>query len=426
MSSRPPNDAAAEKRLLIALAAVQFVCVSDFVIVSPLGPVLMRTFDVGPTQLGALVSAYTFSAAVAGFAGALFVDRFDRRQLLLVLFAVFALALLAASAAPSYPTLMAARVLGGAVGGLAGATVYTIIGDVVPESRRGAATGVVMTAFAVATVAGVPIGLLFAGWFGWHAPFLALALLAVLVGGYARRVLPRIDAHLRPASPDSHPVLDALRPIGQVLRNANHLRAYLFVVLLSFSAFMVIPYIAVYTTSNVGVTERQLPLIYLAGGAATLFTARLIGRLADRHGHKRVYRAVAAASIVPLLLTTHLPPVAFGWALLVAVLFFVIVSGRMVPGNAIITGCAVPRLRGTFMSLNASIQSLAQAAATFLAGLIIGRGADGRLEHFGTVGWCGVAATIAAMLWVRWLRPGVEPATESVARPEVDSGARTP
>jgi predicted MFS family arabinose efflux permease len=112
--------------------------------------------------------------------------------------------------------------------------------------------------------------------------------------------------------------------------------------------------------------------------------------------------------------------VAFGWALLVAVLFFVIVSGRMVPGNAIITGCAVPRLRGTFMSLNASIQSLAQAAATFLAGLIIQRGADGRLEHYGTVGWCGVAATIAAMLWVSWVRPGIEPATGSATEPATE------
>jgi predicted MFS family arabinose efflux permease len=161
------TDPRSEARLLLALAAIQFVYVADFMVMSPLGPVLMRTFGIGPGEFGLLVSVYTFSAAAAGFLGALFVDRFDRRRVLLVLFGIYVAALLGAAFAPGYPMLLAARALGGAAGGLMGATVYTVIADQIPEERRGAATGMVMSAFSLATIAGVPIGLLFAGWFGW-------------------------------------------------------------------------------------------------------------------------------------------------------------------------------------------------------------------------------------------------------------------
>jgi predicted MFS family arabinose efflux permease len=398
----------AESRLLLALAAIQFVYIADFMVLSPLGPVLMRTFDVEPRAFGLLISASTFSAAVCGLVGALFVDRFDRRRVLLVLFALFIVALLGASVAPGYWTLLAARVLGGGAGGLMGATVYTVIGDQIPEERRGAATGKVMTAFALATVAGVPIGLVFAGWFGWHAPFVFMAGIATAVYAFAWRAVPSMKEHVRAPDPEVHPVRAALWPVAAVLRHPNHLRAYLFVVLLMFSAFMIVPFIALYNTINVGVTERQLPVIYLLGGAATLFTSRIVGRMADRFGTKRTYRAIGIASILPILALTHLPEVSFWIALLVSVAFFVVVPSRMIPAMAIVTSSAVPRLRGTFMSINASVQSLAQAAASFAAGAMIVRDAGGRLEHFDRVGWIAVAATVAAIVWVEWIRSGQE------------------
>ena len=396
-----------EARLLLALASIQFVYVADFMVLSPLGPVLMRSFGIGPREFGLLVSVYTFSAAGAGIVGALFVDRFDRRRVLLTLFAVYIGALLAAAFAPGYATLLGARALGGAAGGLMSATVYTVIADRIPEARRGAATGFVMSAFSLATVAGVPIGLLFAGWFGWHAPFFFVAGLAALAWINARRVLPEMGAHLQRRDRDVHPVRAALAPVVAVLREPAHLRAYAFVMLMMLSAFLVIPFISLYMTGTVGVTETQLPVLYLVGGAATLITSRLIGRYADRVGRKRMYRLLAIASVVPLLLTTHLPAVPFAWAVAASTLFFVIVPGRMIPAIALVTSTAVPRLRGTFMSLNASVQSLSQAAGAYIAGSLLVRTADGRIESYGTVGWIAVAVTLVSVAWVETLRPAV-------------------
>ena len=160
-------------------------------------------------------------------------------------------------------------------------------------------------------------------------------------------------------------------------------------------------------TGTVGVTETQLPVLYLVGGAATLVTSRLIGRFADRVGRKRMYRLLAVGSVVPLLLTTHLPAVPFAWAVAASTLFFVIVPGRMIPAIALVTSTAVPRLRGTFMSLNASVQSLSQAAGAYIAGTLLVRTADGRIESYGTVGWIAVAVTLASVVWVETLRPAV-------------------
>jgi len=190
----------------------------------------------------------------------------------------------------------------------------------------------------------------------------------------------------------------ALAQVAEVFRNRDHLHAFALVVTLTLGAFTVIPFISPYLVSNVGLTLDDLPLIYLAGGLMTLFTARLIGRLADRHGKHRVFVAVALISAAPIMLVTHLPPVPLAVAITVTTLFMVFVSGRFVPAMAMITAAVQPRLRGSFMSVNASVQQLGSSIATLGAGLVIGRAANGTLTHYGSVGLFAVAATLVAVL----------------------------
>ncbi len=388
----------------MVLAAVQFTVLADFMTMSPIGPVLMDAFAIGPQALGWLVAVYTFSAAISGVLGALFADRFDRKHLLLALYALFVVSLIACSVAPGYPALLFARAAGGAFGGVLGAVVMTIVGDAIPESRRGQATGVVMTAFAVATIAGVPIGLLLAGHFGWHAPFALLAVLSAGVWLCAWRWLPSMAGHLQPG--DGAPRRSSVGAIIAVLSRPQHLRAYLLVVMVMSTAFLVIPYISLYMALNVGIGIKDLPIVYLVGGGATLFSARLIGRLSDRLGKPRIFRWLAAAAVVPLIAITHLPPVGLIGATLASLAFFVLVSGRMIPMMAIVTSAADPALRGTFMSLNQTVQSLSQGAATSVASLMLGRAGDGRLLHYDWVGWLAVAISLASCYWVgRVVRP---------------------
>ncbi len=398
-SALPHLELRSARPLLAVLAGIQFSHIVDFMIMMPLGPQFMTLFGIGPQQFSLLVSSYTLTAALAGLLAALFIDRFDRRHALLALYAGFSLATLACALAPGYHWLLLARAGAGAFGGVLSASVFAIVGDVIPDSRRGAAMGTVMSAFSLAAVAGVPIGLVLANAFGWRAPFLLLAALGLAILLVAARYVPRLQGHVHHAQGRS-----AWAQFAEVFRRPNHLHAFALVGTLTVGAFSVIPFISPFMVANVGLTLGDLPWIYLSGGLMTLFTARLFGRLADRHGKRRVFVAVASMSAVPILLVTHLPPAPLALALGVTTLFMVFVSGRFVPAMAMITASVEPRLRGSFMSVNASVQQLGSAVATLGAGLVIGRTASGALTHYGSVGVFAACATLAAVLIGRRLR----------------------
>jgi predicted MFS family arabinose efflux permease len=273
--------------------------------------------------------------------------------------------------------------------------VQTMIGDAIPYARRAKASGIVATAFSISTVAGVPFSLWLANLLNWRAPFVVIALLSLVFVSIGVKILPEFRQHL---NKEEHSHL--LAASFAVLRDVNHLRALSFSALLIFSGFTVIPYITVYAVNNVGIAQESVPIIYLAGGAATLFTARFIGHTADKRGKVEIYRAVALATVVPLLLVTHLGVVPLWAWVSCTTVFFVLVSGRMIPAMAIITSAAQPNLRGTFMSLNGTVQSLAMGLATTLAGFITSLDASGKIVGYSHVGYVAVFANLVAVAFV--------------------------
>ena len=392
-----PLDLARERILLLTLAGVQFAHILDFMIMMPLGPILIRELAIDTHEFGLLVSSYTFSAAFSGVLAATFVDRYERKRLLLAMFGLFAAATLACGLAPGYWPLLLARCAAGAFGGVLGSMVQTIVGDLIPFERRGRASGTIMSAFSLATVAGVPMSLYLATHFGWRFPFLFIAALAAGLLALGWKMLPTLRGHLVSAVIGETERAHPLAAMGAVLRDANHLRALLFIALIMFSGFMVIPYITLYSVANVGIRQEDLYLLYLAGGTATFFTSRLIGRLADRHGKVRVYRVVALLSMAPLLIQTHLVPIPLWLMVIVATVFFILVPGRMVPAMAIVTSAAQQRLRGTFLSITGAIQQLAAGVAAWIGGLIIAQDAAGHILRYHLVGYLAVVATLLAM-----------------------------
>jgi len=391
---------AGERSLVLVLAAIQFTHIMDFMIMMPLGPQLMRVMFISPYQFGLLVSAYTLTAAVAALAVAFYTDRFDRRKTLLFLYAGFVASTLLCGIAPGYGTLLAARAVAGAFGGVAGATVHSIIGDAVPEQRRGAATGMIMSAFALSSIIGVPIGLVLAAHYSWRAPFLLLVVVSTLVLILAWKVLRPMRSHI--VEGVAHRPLDQMKA---VLGTANHLRAFVFMFALMFAGFSVIPFISPYMVANVGLKETDLPYLYLFGGLATAFSSRYIGKLADRYGKRQIFTLIGLISIAPLLITTNLPPVPVPVAIFASVIFMVFVSGRFVPAMALVISSVHPPLRGGFMSINSAIQQLGLGAASLLAGTIIGHGVGGTLTRYWLVGFIAVGATLLAIALAWRVKP---------------------
>jgi predicted MFS family arabinose efflux permease len=389
-----PHERRTERVVLLVLAAVQFTTIVDFMVVMPLGPQLMRTLKIGPAEFGLIVSSYTFAAGAMGLIASSMVDRFDRRTAFVALYAGFLLGTLFCALAPNYHLLVAARVATGACGGVLGGMAMAIIGDVFPENRRGRATGSLMSAFALASVAGVPLGLYLGTTYGWHIPFVALVILGAPILALAWFALPPLRGHL--GRVHAHP----LRSLFENFSQPNHLNAFALIVSLMIGGFAVIPYISPYFVANVGMSEEELPLVYVAGGVLTLGSAPVIGRLADRYGKLRMYRVIAPLSALLLVVITHLPPASAALAVAAFGLLTVANSGRMIAAMAMITGSVLPHRRGGFLSANSSIQHLSAGLGAYLGGLIITQATpEGPMEHFGVVGWIAGASTLAS-LWL--------------------------
>lgn len=381
--------------ILFILAAIQFVNMIDFVIMMPLGPKLSQAFDLTPKQFGLLVSVYTFSASVFGLIASIFIDRVDRKTALLVLFIGFSGGTFLCAIAPTYELLMAARIFTGLFGGILSAMVYSFIADVIPIERRGKAIGIVMSAFSVASVVGIPLGLYFANLFSWHAPFLFLAILCVGILWMGWMYLPSIKGHLVNTKKITH---DPFRLLKAVFTNRNQLMALGLVIMLNFSGFCVVPFIAKYMVANVKLTELELPYIYFTGGLFTFFTSRLVGRLSDKYNKSLVFVVIATISVIPLLSITNLPPVSLWVALIVTTVLFICNGARYVPAMALVTSSVELERRGSFMTISSAFQHMAAGFGSFIAGHIVRENKYKELMNFQTVGFISLAALLVCIL----------------------------
>jgi len=381
-----------ERWLLITLASIQFTSVLDFMIMMPLGPQLTQLFDISASQFGFLVSAYTFSAGLSGLLAATYIDRFGRKQMMLILYPLFGVAALACSFAPTYAWLITARVASGFFGGVLMALSQTIVAEVIPFERRGRAMSVVMTSFSVATVAGVPLALFLVSHFNWHTPFLVIAMMVGVCVAVASQTLPSLKGHVEAAA--GSPGAGLLSNLRGVLIDPNHLKAYAMSVSMVFTGFVVVPYITLYLQNNARFTAHEIPYVYLCGGVATLISARFIGHWSDRAGKAHAFRLLALVMPLPLIAITLSEVLPMPGILAVAAMLFVVMSGRMIPGMALIGASADPRRRGSFMTLNSAVQSLGMGLAALVGGLILGREADGQLTHYWVAALVGSAASL--------------------------------
>ena len=382
-----------ERSLLLLLATVQFTHIVDFMLMMPLGPQLMSDLHIGPARFSALVSAYTISSGVFGFLAAPFIDRFDRRKLLLFAYGGFICGTLVCALSANAGTLLVGRAVSGTFGGLSLAMVMSIISDIIPPERRVWAMGMIMAAFSAAAALGVPFGLQLAQKIRWEAPFFMLAGIAMIVWIIVFLRLPAVRGHLH------HSQDDPMRAMKELIRDSNAGRALLFMTATVFGHFAIIPLLSSYLVGNVGLPSNDLFLVYLTGGVATVFTAPLVGRLADKLGRKRVFTfLVGVACVVTLLMTNagHLPV----WVvLLLAAGFFIFASGRFIPGQAIMTLAVPASRRGAFMSLSGCARDLAMGlAATIAGGIVTLDPASGRLENFNMLGWLAVAAALISIV----------------------------
>jgi predicted MFS family arabinose efflux permease len=388
--------------LVALLAFVQFTIILDFMIMSPLGAIIMPALNITATQFGVAVSAYAFSAGISGILAAGFADRFDRKRLLLFFYVGFILGTALCALAPNYHLLLLGRIVTGLFGGVIGSVVLAIITDLFPLQLRGRVMGFVQTAFAASQVLGIPAGLFLSNHWNWHVAFGALVGLAIVGIAAVLLVMKPVDGHLR-LKQDKTAFRHLIATVGQ----PRYTLAFAVTTLLATGGFMLMPFGSAFTVHNLGIDIVDLPTIYLISGLFSIFTGPLVGRASDAFGKFPTFVFGSAVSVVMVLIYTHLGRVSLTTVIVVNVLMFVGIFSRMIPSQALISAIPEPSQRGSFSAISASLQQLSGGLGSVLAAAIIAQNADGSLRHFDWLGYIVVGTSMASLIAMYFVQKSV-------------------
>jgi predicted MFS family arabinose efflux permease len=388
--------------VVAVLAFLQFTIILDFMIISPLGAIVMPELHITTRQFGWAVSVYAFSAAASGILSSGFADRFDRKRLLLFFYAGFILGTVMCAFAPSYHWLLLARIVTGLFGGVIGSIVLAIATDLFPMEMRGRVMGFVQTAFAASQVLGLPAGLFFANLWNWHAPFLAIVAIAapasLVIAFYMRPVAGHLGLR-QETSPWRH--------FLHTLFNPDYTIAFAVTAILATGGFMLMPFGSAFLVNNVGIDLQHIPTIYLVTGLCTVFAGPLIGRAADKFGKYQTFCFGSAVSIIMVPIWTNMGPSSLAVVILVNVLLFVGIFSRIIPSQALLSAIPEVTKRGSFNAISASLQQFAGGIASLIAGVVIMQEPNGHLLHFGWLGDIVIGTTLVSLVLMYFVHKNV-------------------
>lgn len=383
-----------QKIIVFILASINFTHILDFMIMMPLGNYLMPHFKITPEQFSYVVASYSISAFVSGLAAMAFVDRFDRKKVLMLAYTGFLIGTFCCGIAPSHYLLIASRIVAGLFGGILGAQVLSIVSDSFTYETRGKAMGYLFSAFSFASVVGIPLGLFLASKFGWHTPFFFISGLGAIILFSITKFLPSFTAHLIDKDKREQPLV----VIGKILSNKLNLTGFALSATLMMGHFLIIPFLNPYMQHNVGFNEWQRNLVYIVGGIATIFSAPMAGKLADKYGKHKVFYCFALLSLIPIYVITHLTQMPYYYVLCITGIWFVLSSSRNIPAQALVSNLVPPQQRGSFQSFNSCVTSAFVGLASLIAGKIVTQNsATGKLEHYTTTGFLSIGVVLLAL-----------------------------
>jgi predicted MFS family arabinose efflux permease len=379
-----------QKFAIFMLAITMFTVVLDFMVMSPLGDILMKSLSIKPAHFGLAVSAYAFSAGISGLLTAGFADRYDRKKLLLFFYSGFIAGTILCGVANTYPLLVGARIITGLFGGVIGSIAMAIVADLFDLQHRGRVMGFMQMGFGASQVLGIPIGLYLANIWGWHAPFLWVAAMAVIIALLIAAKLKPLTKHLAVQKDKS-----ALKHLFHTVAKKDYRIGFTATALLSIGGYMMMPFGSAFAINNLGVTQHQLPLLFMIAGVSTLFIMPMIGKISDKIDKFRIFCVASVWMMITVAIYTNFSVTPLWLVIAMNVIMMGGIMGRMIPSTALITGIPALNDRGAFMSINSSLQQIAGGIAAAVAGMIVvQKDKFSPLEHYNTLGYIIICISV--------------------------------
>lgn len=361
-----PPFSSYQKYIIVLLALLQFTVILDFMVISPLGDILMKKLDMTTANFGLTVSAYAFSAGISGLLAAGFADKFDRKKLLIFFYTGFIIGTVCCALATNYTLLLAARIVTGLFGGVIGSVSLAIVTDLFVIHQRGRVMGFIQMAFASSQILGIPLGIYFANHWGWHSSFLMIAGLGILILVTIVIKMKPVVKHLELQS-DKSPFLH----LWHTLSNKDYQVGFMAIAFLSIGGFMLQPFGSAFLVNNIKISQLDLPMVFFYTGLSVLFIMPIIGKLSDKVNKFWLFTAGSLLTIVIIIIYTNLGPVPLWQIVGLTMIMFMGIMSRMVPATTLNTGIPEMKDRGAYMSITSSMQQIAGGIAAVCAGLIV-------------------------------------------------------
>jgi len=390
--------------IIAILTIIQFSVILDFMVLSPLGVFLIKSWHIHPSQFGIVVSVYAFSAGISGILAAGFADKFDRKKFLLFFYVGFLGGTLLCAISPNYNFLLFARIITGVFGGVIGSISFAIISDLFKMEVRGRVMGFVQMAFAASQILGLPIGLVLANRFGWHSPFWMITAFCLGVGVIIAMYMKPVDEHLKIRSDQRHPFHHLIKTVSQ----SHYLRAFMATTLLATGGFMLMPLGSTFSNFNLGIRLDQLWILYGISGVFTILTGPAIGKWSDKIGKYTIFVVGSLISIAMVAIYTNLGITPLWLIIILSILLYIGISSRMISSSALMTAVPEPQDRGAFMSINASVQQIAGGIAAAIAGFIVVQTKTGVLLHYNRLGYVVIGTMTITLVMMYFLNRYVE------------------
>ena len=374
---------------IVILALTQFSVVLDFMVMSPLGDLIMKNMKITPNQFGLVVSCYAFSAGISGFFTASIADKFDRKKLLLIFYAGFILGTLLCGLATSYWLLVSARIVTGIFGGVISSISLAIVADIFEINQRGRVMGFLQMGFGMSQILGIPISLFLATTWNWQAPFYLIVGLATIIFIIGFFVLKPVVGHLELQRDNP------IKHMWKTISNRDYRIGFLATAFMSLGGYLMMPWGSSFSVNNVGISQKDLPLMFMIIGISTFTVMPIIGKLSDKFNKYSIFVGSSILMIISVVVYTHLGQASFAVLVIVNMVMMAGIMARMIPSQALTTAVPALKDRGAFMSINSSLQQMAGGIAALVGGsIVLQKDENSPLERFDLLGYVVIAAIL--------------------------------
>ncbi len=374
---------------IVILALTQFSVVLDFMVMSPLGDLIMKNMKISPNEFGLVVSCYAFSAGLSGFFTASIADKFDRKKLLLIFYAGFILGTLLCGLATSYWFLVSARIVTGIFGGVISSISLAIVADIFEINQRGRVMGFLQMGFGMSQILGIPISLFLATTWNWQAPFYLIVGLATIIFIIGFFVLKPVVGHLELQRDNP------IKHMWKTISNRDYRIGFLATAFMSLGGYLMMPWGSSFSVNNVGISQKDLPLMFMIIGISTFTVMPIIGKLSDKFNKYSIFVGSSILMIISVVIYTHLGQTSFAILVIVNMVMMAGIMARMIPSQALTTAVPALKDRGAFMSINSSLQQMAGGIAALVGGsIVLQKDENSPLERFDLLGYVVIAAIL--------------------------------